>query len=78
VPIRIWAGASKTREGMKQGFEGTCRHANGGEHAGDPLSLPDRGLEGDVDAGRRDACSSGGSGRSEKDVHGVDAGVGPR
>ena len=36
---------------MKQGFEGTSRHAADGEHAGDPMWLPDRGLEGDVDAG---------------------------
>ena len=44
--------AQKAREGMKQGFEGTSRHAADGEHAGDPLWLPDRGLEGDIDAGR--------------------------
>ena len=37
---------------MKQGFERPSRHAADGEHAGDPLWLPDRGLEGDVDAGR--------------------------
>jgi hypothetical protein len=37
---------------MKQGFEGTSRHAADGEHAGDPLRLPDRSLKGDVDAGR--------------------------
>ena len=37
---------------MKQGFEGTSRHAADGEHAGDPPWLPDRGLKGDVDAGR--------------------------
>jgi hypothetical protein len=42
----------KAWEGMKQGFEGTSGHAAYGEHAGDPLWLPDRGFEGDVDARR--------------------------
>src|SRR6478672_9563454 len=37
--------AQKAREGMKQGFEATPRHATDGEHAGDPQWLPDRGLK---------------------------------
>jgi hypothetical protein len=37
---------------MKQGFERSSRHAADGEHAGDALGLPDRGLKRDVDAGR--------------------------
>jgi hypothetical protein len=45
-------GAQKARKGMKQGFEGTSRHAGDGEHAGDPLWLPQGGLKRDVDAGR--------------------------
>jgi hypothetical protein len=37
---------------MKQGFERSSRHAADGEHTGDPLRLPDRGLKRHVNAGR--------------------------
>ena len=37
---------------MKQRLEGSARDAADGEHAGDPPLLAQRGLKGDVDAGR--------------------------